>query len=291
MLRARMTGEGGSAHGSPSKPTPEEVAALLHAYLLLQENGNTRAAYGADLRAFLTWCTGNGVAPGAVGPAELERFRADSVSAGASSATVARRMSALRSFYAFAVTRGVIAIAPLPLPRPTPIAPSTTPTLTESEVSAVLDAAGTIGGKSEVLITLLLLDGVRLGEVLVANAQHLTRHPPPPYLLVRRSGGPTQLVLDGRSQAALDRALVGRTEGPLLLGNGPVARPGRLTRFGADYLIKQVGRAAELATPLSANTLRRTHVVLAYQSDPDLNALRDRLGHRDARTTKRHLDP
>ncbi len=262
----------------------------MAAYLSLQENTNTRAAYGADLRAFLAWCGRAGVAPGSVGPLDLERFRAESAESGASSATLTRRMSSLRSFYAFAVTRGVIDIGPLQLPRPTPTAPSTTPTLTASECDGVLAAAAVIGGKSESLVALLLLDGVRLGEVLVAEAGHFVLQPPPPHLLVRRSGGPTQVVLDARSHAALERSLAGRTQGPLLLGNGSAARPGRLTRFGADYLLKQIGRAAALTLPLTANTLRRTHVSVAYEHDPDLRALRDRLGHRDARTTRRHLE-
>lgn len=153
---------------------------MVNAYLQLQDNENTRSAYGADLRAFLTWCERNAVTPGRVGTAELEQFRADCLASGASSSTVSRRMSSLRSFYAFAVTRGVINIAPVQLPQPTAPAPSTTPALTTTEVHAVLEAAAAIGGKAETLVTLLLLDGVRLGEVLVADADHVIHQPPPP---------------------------------------------------------------------------------------------------------------
>ncbi len=275
---------------NPRKSTPDEANLLVSAYLSMQDNDNTKAAYGADLRLFMTWCDQNGIAPGTAGAAELDRFRADCVASGSSNATVTRRMSSLRSFYAFAVTQGVISVAPLQLPRPTPSAASTTPTLTAPEVTRVLEAAAAEGGKTETLVTLLLLDGVRLGEVLVANADHVVRQPPPPYLLVRRSGGPTQVVLDPRSAAAVERSLAGRSAGPLLMGNGTADRPGRLTRFGADYLLKQISRAASLTPPLTANTLRRTHVVHAYQQDPDVKAIRDRLGHRDARTTRRHLE-
>jgi len=46
-----------------------------------------------------------------------------------------------------------------------------------------------------------------------------------------------------------------RSAGPLLVGRSDDAR---LTRFGADYLIRQAGRDAGLDTPLTTNTLRRT---------------------------------
>ena len=89
-----------------------------------------------------------------------------------------------------------------------------------------------------------------------------------------------------RSRSYLD----GRTRGPLLLGESPARAPGRLTRFGADYLLKRISAEAGLERPISANTLRRSYVSSAYAKGASVKAIRDQLGHTDSRTTRRHLN-
>ena len=62
-----------------------------------------------------------------------------------------------------------------------------------------------------------------------------------------------------------------------------------MTRFGADYLIKQAALAAQLDTNVSSNVLRRSHVAAAQRNGVHILDTRDRMGHRDVRTTHRHL--
>ncbi len=63
----------------------------------------------------------------------------------------------------------------------------------------------------------------------------------------------------------------------------------RITRFGADYLIKQASLAAGLDNAISANVLRRSHVAAARRRGVHIMDTRDRMGHQDVRTTHRHL--
>ena len=67
--------------------------------------------------------------------------------------------------------------------------------------------------------------------------------------------------------------------------------PGRLSRVGLDYLVKQVAHAAGLDQPVSGNTLRRRYVIVADANGTDLDEIRDNAGHADRRTTRRHLEP
>jgi site-specific recombinase XerD len=75
----------------------------------------------------------------------------------------------------------------------------------------------------------------------------------------------------------------------LLLGESPTRQADRLTRFGADFLIKRAGSAAGIDEPMSSNTLRRSFVAQEHAAGTTLRDIRDRVGHRDVRTTMRHL--
>jgi integrase len=80
--------------------------------------------------------------------------------------------------------------------------------------------------------------------------------------------------------------------GPLFVGP-PRSRadPIRLTRFGADHLLKQAAAAAGIKRPVSANVLRRTHVTAAQRAGVPIEEIRQHMGHRDVRTTRRYLTP
>jgi site-specific recombinase XerD len=77
----------------------------------------------------------------------------------------------------------------------------------------------------------------------------------------------------------------------LLLSERRGRVPGRLTRFGVDYLVKQVAQAAGLDQAVSGNTLRRRYVMAAHAGGTDLDRIRLNVGHADRRTTRRYLDP
>ena len=79
--------------------------------------------------------------------------------------------------------------------------------------------------------------------------------------------------------------------GPLFIGPSR-GRAGstRLTRFGADHLIKQAATAAGIERPVSANVLRRTHVTTAQRAGVPIDDIRHTMGHIDVRTTRRYLD-
>jgi site-specific recombinase XerD len=65
----------------------------------------------------------------------------------------------------------------------------------------------------------------------------------------------------------------------------------RLTRFGADHLIKQAATSAGIERPVSANVLRRTHVTTAQRAGVPIDDIRHTMGHTDVRTTRRYLQP
>jgi integrase len=99
------------------------------------------------------------------------------------------------------------------------------------------------------------------------------------------------LVLDRAGSRSIGE-LEQTTRGPGPLFTGPSrGRAGavRLTRFGADRLIKQAATTAGIERPVSANVLRRTHVTTAQRAGVPIDDIRQTMGHTDVRTTRRYL--
>lgn len=248
-------------------------------------NENTRAAYAADLRRFADWCHASGVEPLEADAGDLDRYRDDVEGEGRSAATVARRLAAITSFFAYAVREGEIDSSPTS-ERQRPRA-TTTPgqSLNEAQSLVLLAAAARRGPKVDLLVSLLLRDGVKLAEALAADASDLDRRRT--TLHVRRHGDEATVSLSDLTARAAARYLHDRRSGPLLLSDRQSGDDARLTRFGADFLLKQAAHDAGIEQPISANTLRRSYAENAYKNGMSLGSLRDHLGHRDERTTAR----
>ena len=250
---------------------------------------NTRAAYASDLRAFLSWFGDLADAMGATTD-DLTQYRGERESHGISPATVDRQFAALRAFYDAAQELGLCADNPLGNRPQAVAATSATGTLTPAEVSRLYGAAAG-DPRTAALVRLLLGAGMRLAEILaldhadVSGPRHARR------LRIVRHGGALSVALDragSRSIGDLERTTVG--PGPLFIGPSR-GRAGstRLTRFGADHLIKRAATAAGIERPVSANVLRRTHVTTAQHAGVPIDDIRQTMGHTDVRTTRRYF--
>jgi site-specific recombinase XerD len=266
---------------------------LSHAWLSTRRSANTSAAYGADLRRFASWCVDRGIDPLDASTAELQGFRVACEATGGSGATVARRLSAVGSFLRFAARHGVPGAADSypGVRRPVARVASATATLSDHEAAALLEAADALHPKAALLVRLLMLDGLKVGEAVRADADDLGGRPPRMALRLERQGAPHVLRLHLDTARAAGAYLGRRREGPLLLGEGPIHGDERLTRFGADYVVKRAAVAAGLTVIVSGNTLRRRYIERARANGTDIDEIRRHVGHLDERTTRRFLDP
>jgi integrase/recombinase XerD len=256
-------------------------------------SSNTRDAYRADLGHLAAWCRDRGTLNLlTIDSADVARYRTECELAGASAATVARRLSAISSFGAYAAANGTESTlaAAGEIERPTLESSSTAELLTDADADALLVAADRISRRSAVLIRLLMLDGLKVGEVIRVDAAD-TRGRPPRMTLLLRDRNARTIVLHADSATAVRRYVGRRRDGPLLLSERRGRPPGRLTRFGVDYLVKQVAHAAGLVQGVSGNTLRRRYVMAAHAGGTDLERIRLNAGHADRRSTRRYLDP
>src|SRR4051812_33273165 len=91
-----------------------DVEQLVAAWLLGYDSERTRRAYARDLADWLAFCSRHGLEPLGVLRAHVDAYARElGEMRGQSPATVARRLSALASFYSYAVGEGVIPRSPL----------------------------------------------------------------------------------------------------------------------------------------------------------------------------------
>jgi site-specific recombinase XerD len=271
------------------------LAVLVDLWLGSYGSENTRSAYAADVAAFSSWCGERGRLALDATTADVARYLAWSGRSGAGGATVARRRSALTSFFAFAHENDAGLDNPMTaLSRSAPSSPrstSTTAVLADNDARALLRASDRIGPKTGALVRLLMSDGVRLGEVLAADVRDFQHEPGEAGLIVHRRGRRQVIPLTLPTARKVREYLERRRRGPLFLCDTPGRDGARLSRFGADYLLKEAARVAGLDARISANALRRRYVATAAARGMHIDDIRDHVGHRDVRTTRRYLDP
>ena len=268
-------------------------ASVAEAWLDSHSSPNTRAAYRIDLEAFAKWCAKKGSIPLRADARALAAFQAAREAAGDSAATLRRRWSALSSFYEFVTDRDSTLTNPVRgLSRPRVLAgdPSTTPTLTAEDVDRFRTLAATLDPRIDALVSLLVSDGLKVGEALSLDVDDVSGRPPTVSIRVRRRGESRRVILDPHSGRAVLRCAGGRRCGPLFTGNRTTTsdEPRRLTRFGADHLIRQL--SADDAGRVTANELRRFHITAANESSgANIESVRDRAGLADVRSVRRYL--
>ncbi len=275
------------------RPSAARLEDLTNGWLEGLGSPHTRDAYGRDLAAFVAWCEQEGRSP-LDGDPDVERYRDVCDDGGADPATVARRLSALSSFYDHALVERAVEANPVDaVERPVRERASSGSPLREDQALDLFDAAVELGPKVAALVALLLLEGMKLGEVLALDVDHLDGSGWAMRATVVRRRRPQVIALDGRTARLVTEHVADRTGGPLFLGDSPTrgssGRPPRLSRFGADFLLKRAAEAAGIGRRVSANTLRHSYIVLAHRGGAALEDISRRVGHANVRDTRRFI--
>ena len=276
------------------RPRPAERALeqrLIDDWVDRQRSPNTRAAYRFELKTFGAWCAARGSLVLRADLDTIVAFAAAREAAGDSPSTLRRRWSALSSFFDFAIEQDAVETNPLlGLPRPTAARddPSTTTQLTPEAVANYRAVAAAIDPRLDALVALLVADGLKLGEALALDIDDVRGRPPKVSLVIRRRGVVTRVLLEAASGRAVRRCIGVRRDGPLFVsGSAPHGDAHRLTRFGADHLIRQLTR--DEFHRVTANELRRFHITNAHRVDGDLTFVRDGAGLAHVRSVRRYL--
>lgn len=258
----------------PAKSSAEGAlpAHLVDAWIENQRSANTRAAYRSDLNTFGTWCAHQGAIPLRADIETIVAFQAAREASGDSPSTLRRRWSALSSFFDYAVALDVTAANPVlgaARPKATPAGPSPTPPLTSQAVADYRAIAAALDPRLDALVSLLVADGLKLGEILALDVDDVRGRAPTTRVAIRRRGVVEHVTLDQLSARAVRRCIGQRHDGPLLLSSRRTSdgAPRRLTRFGADHLVRQLAKGG--GRRVTSNELRRFHLANGHCDDHD----------------------
>jgi integrase/recombinase XerD len=123
--------------------------------------------------------------------------------------------------------------------------------LDREEAVRFLAAAKATSPRDHALACLLTLNGLRVSEACAADVVDLGVERAHRVLVVVGKGGQRTLVpLAPRTVRAIDAALGGRTQGPLLVANSG----GRLDRHDAARIVTRLARRAGLAKHITPHT-------------------------------------
>jgi site-specific recombinase XerD len=266
--------------GSPITSADELAAAFLAGY-----GEATRAAYRRDLIVWGDFLSRLGVGVLDAHRVHVDAFCREAEAAGVSPATLARRLSTLSGFYAYALDEALIARSPvMRVRRPKVSDESPRFGLDRAEVARFLDAAER-NPRDHALACLLALNGLRVSEALGADVTDLGWERGHRTLRVVRKGGKIAVTpLAPRTAAAVDTLVQDRTDGPMF-----ATRTGRrLDRHAAWKIVRRLACAAGIEKPKSPHSCRHGFVTTALDAGVPLHRVQDAAGHADPRTTQRY---
>jgi integrase/recombinase XerD len=259
------------------------------ALLAAQRAPRTVEAYRRDLEAFGDWL-GGPISRTSV--EDLETYLAELRAAGLSSATIARRVAALRSFFRHQMLLGARADNPaaeLDLPRRQSRLPRT---LSPAEAERLIEAAaGTTprAHRDRALVELLYGAGLRVSEAVgLAKADIDLEN-----RIVRAigKGNKERVVPIGRPAVEAVRRYLSRGRPFLDARHRPElflnARGGALTRAGAFLILRRLAAKAGLdAERVHPHLLRHSFATHLLEGGADLRSVQEMLGHADLATTE-----
>jgi site-specific recombinase XerD len=267
----------------------DPVHRLIAAWLLGFASEHTRRSYASDLTNWLTFCAGHGVDPLGARRPHLDAWARSLEASGRKPRTVARRLAAVSSWYGFLLVEEVRPTSPAEhVRRPKVGDRGEIPGLTRDELRRLMGAAAEHGSpRSIALLSLLGHTGIRVGEALSRNVEHLAHDRGHRILrLERRGGRGDRTVLTAPVVRALDEYLAGRSTGPLF-----ITKTGRrMDQPEAWRMVRRLTKRAELdgAGEIRPHSLRVFFITGAREAGVPLEDVQDAAGHADPRTTRRY---
>lgn len=280
--------------------SPNRTEALLNgfdAYLMLERglSDNTRAAYVSDAAKFLGFVNSDGLRLDQVALTDLHAFVAALYDLGVSTATRARIVCGIKSFFRYLMAEGIITVNPSLLlegPQPSRRLPDV---LTLDEIDnmlATIDVSTPEGQRNRAIIETLYSCGLRVSELVNLEINKISIEER--YVVVHGKGNKERLVPISESAISEISAYLAQRdmvnvksgeEGILFLSR----RGTRLTRVMIFYIIKRAAELAGIRKEISPHTLRHSFASHLLEGGANLRAIQQMLGHESIATTEIYI--
>ena len=283
--------------------TAPEAAKTVMAWLAYfrterRSSAHTIEAYGRDIGQFMAFLSQHlGGAPtlsdlAGLTPSDFRAFLARRRNQGSGSRTLARQLSAIRSYFRFLERRNILSNAALSVLRapkiphgvPKPLSAASARDLVKADTLSGEETPAWVRARDAAVLTLLYGCGLRISEALSLTPQAAQFDP----LTILGKGGKTRIVpvLPAARQAidaylklcpfALDR------RAPMFRG----VKGGPLNARNIQLLIAKLRGALGLADTATPHALRHSFATHLLASGADLRTIQELLGHASLSTTQ-----
>lgn len=268
------------------------VAFLTHLAGERQVSAHTLDAYRRDLVSLARWGDGRGIAIDALDSEHLRAFLADEHRRGCAPKTLQRRLSGIRSFYAWHLRHGRVVVNPATGLRAPKAARKLPEVLDPDEAKMLVEtpATGPLALRDRALLELFYSSGLRLSELCGLRWMQVDLDDG--LVSVHGKGNRERIVPVGthaRAALAAWRASTGAVSG------APVF-PGRsgapISPRAVQLRVRQLAQRQGLFKHVHPHMLRHSFASHILESSGDLRGVQELLGHADLSTTQiyTHLD-
>ena len=258
----------------------------------------TITAYRRDLAQFSRWYAGVGSDPLAVGHRDVRRYAAHLSASGCAPSTVARKLAAIRSLYAFLLRTGRITQNPADLVSAPKAASRLPRVLTSEQMAEILETAPAktpLELRDRAMIELAYSCGLRSEEVISLSLDALD-FDSEQLSVVGKGSRHRRLPVGEPAQRAVEDYL---SRGRPSLVDDPgetalfISRNGRrLSPSDVSRRLSVRVRDAAAASGISPHALRHSFATHLLEGGADLRTIQELLGHSSISTTQvyTHLD-
>jgi integrase/recombinase XerD len=252
---------------------------------------NSVGAYQAELQKFVDFA-GRECGSAIPDAGALGRYLDSLYKAGLGSRSVARHLSTLRSFFAFLVREGSLAVDPtehMGSPKQWQTIPKFLNLEEIERLSRSPDGNRATGARDHAMIELLYASGLRVSELCSLAIADLNLDLG--VLRATGKGRKQRMVPVGKAALAAVRAYLETGRAAILKGRPSrylfvTARGGPMTRQAFWKLLRGHGRKAGVFQHLTPHTIRHSFATHLLEGGADLRSVQTMLGHADIATTQ-----
>lgn len=245
---------------------------------------NTIDGYVRDLNEFVIFLTKNKIKN--VDHKVIRDYLLEMYNKKDSAKTISRKLSSLRSFYKYEVSRGNIKINPCELISNPKLEKKLPNFLSYNEVDNMIDVAkkdARNGVRNSIIIELLYSTGIRVSELVNIKIKDIDFNNN--QIIVLGKGNKERIVLFGSAlKELLNEYLTVRVTGNEYLIVNKYGN--KMTTRGIEEIVKKIVKIVGIKNNVTPHTIRHTFATHMLNEGADLKVVQELLGHENLATTE-----